>query len=134
MPGLIDLLINAESKSERTAVQKILVSIARGIEDPQKRSEQILAKYANASAESKGNLLRAMGKLGGRKAFTKVVQETRSINETIKDAAIRALADWPDVSAAEELLSLAEKSEELKYNVVTLGGYIRVVGESSLDS
>jgi len=57
-----------------------------------------------------------------------VVAETKSNDSAVADAAIRALADWPDASAAGDLLTLARTAEKDGHRILALRGYVRLVG------
>jgi archaellum biogenesis ATPase FlaH len=48
-------------------------------------------------------------------------------DKDVKDAALRALASWPDVAAAADLLDVARSAAEEKIQAMALQGYIRVV-------
>jgi HEAT repeat protein len=47
-------------------------------------------------------------------------------DEKIRDAAIRALAEWPDAAAANDLLALAKSAATETHQVIALRGYLRV--------
>jgi hypothetical protein len=49
----------------------------------------------------------------------------------VRDAGVRALADWPDATAAGELLAIARGDGELAHRVLALRAYVRVLGLSS---
>ncbi len=46
----------------------------------------------------------------------------------MKDAAVRALADWPDASVAADLLEVAKGTDNLAHHVLALRGCLRVLG------
>jgi hypothetical protein len=50
----------------------------------------------------------------------------RDNDEKVRDAAVRALAEWPDASAAEDLLAVAKGAAGETHQVIALRGYIRV--------
>ena len=126
-PELIALLLGAEQEEERSAAQKSLVSLCSRITDPEKRADNILEAYMNAGPQGRASLLRVLGRIGGSKALATVAGETQSKDPDIRDAAIRALADWPTIDAYDRLLAIAKSKEQLNLRVLALRGCVRVV-------
>jgi type 1 glutamine amidotransferase len=57
----------------------------------------------------------------------------RSLTDTdanVRDVAMRTLADWPDVSAGDELLRLSLEAEKPVYRSLALRGYLRLALEA----
>ncbi len=49
------------------------------------------------------------------------------VDQSVRDAGYRALANWPDATVADELLDIAKTSEVASYRVWSLRAYARVV-------
>jgi len=47
----------------------------------------------------------------------------------VRDAALRALAGWPDPAPADEVLELAKATPDLVHHVLCLRGYVRMAGQ-----
>ena len=92
----------------------------------------VISAIDGAGEKPKAMLLRALGKLGGKDAINKVLAETKSSVESVKDAALRALADWPDEYAISPLLDIAAKAEDSKYHIITLRGCLRIISTTPL--
>ncbi|MEW6358376.1 MAG: HEAT repeat domain-containing protein [Planctomycetota bacterium] len=124
LPTLVDLLMQEkDSRAQKEAEKAVVAACKRvGSVDP------VLAGLAQLDAPVRCSLLRVLGKTGGEKALEKVLTAGKDENAEIKDAAIRALCDWPDASAATALLDLAKNSQEEKYRVLALRAYVRVAG------
>ncbi|NOZ22022.1 MAG: DUF1080 domain-containing protein [Planctomycetes bacterium] len=129
LPRLIDLMITTKSSSERKAARDAIASVAKRIPDPEKRAEALLAALPKANTEQRGVLLAAMARVGGTKALATVLADTKSQDEKLQDAAIRALADWKDIAAAPEILKIAQTSDKLAHQVLALRGYTRLARE-----
>lgn len=132
LPRLVDLLLNAGNSAERSAAQKSVAAAAKRIPDPEKRADTILAAVEKATGDQRGNLLRVLAQVGGRKALQTVLAEAKSADEALKDAAVRALSEWEDVAAAPELLNVARTSENTAHQVLALRGYVRLAGTPKL--
>jgi HEAT repeat protein len=130
---LIALLLRSEAEAERSAAQRSLASVCSRIPDPEKRADKLLEAYATANAEGRGLLLRTMGRVGGGRALATVAGETQSQSADLRDAAVRALADWPTIDAFDNLLTVAKSKEQLNLRVLALRGCVRVVESSQLD-
>jgi HEAT repeat protein len=69
--------------------------------------------------------------LGGGEALNSISQSAASANPEVKDAAIRALANWPDFAAAKSLLAIAAAPNTTQvHNVLALQGVVRLVKSS----
>ena len=130
LPRLVDLLLAAESDAAVAAAVDTAVSIAGQIEDKEQRDDLLVAALGKAPAAKQGRLFKAMAGLGGAQALEAVVAGANSADAAVKDAAIRALADWPDADATAPLLELARNVADETHHVLCLRGYTRLVGVS----
>jgi HEAT repeat protein len=134
MGRVVDLLLKAPAEAERSAAQKSVVALAKQIDDPEKRADAILARFDGSAPDKKAVLLAALAGVGGKRALEVVVRETASTDGPIREAAVRALADWPDATAIPELLTLARASKDETHQVLALRGGIRLIGSSDMSS
>ncbi|MFI5378529.1 MAG: HEAT repeat domain-containing protein [Tepidisphaerales bacterium] len=125
------ILLGAEDNGIRQEAANALASIAGREADPDKRSDAILKALAGSSGVAKVALLGIMSRVGGQKSLDAVRDAVKVGDEKIKDAAIRALADWQDISAAEDLLAIAKTSASETHQVLALRGCIRIVREAN---
>ncbi len=124
---LIGLLHGAGEGSEQVVAQKSLVSISARGPDPEKRADVLLESYESSGVKERLLLLPPVGRIGGRRALALVSRETRNDNAEIREAAVRALADWPALDAYDTLLAVARSKEKLNLRVLALRGCVRVV-------
>ena len=132
MPQLVSILVKAENEKERSALQSALASVARRVEDDAKALGAIESGMKGAAPEARCALLAVLPSIGGKAALESVLTESKGAEGAVKDAAVRALSDWPDVSAGAAMLDVARNSKELKDQVLAMRGYVRVVGASDL--
>ncbi len=134
LPRLLDLMFAAPSESETSALQKAIVLVAAQISEPEKRADAVLIKQKNGNAEQQAKLLQTLARFGGASAFETARAETKNTHADIRDAAIRALADWPEPIALPELLKLAREEKELSYHVLAMRGAMRLLNNAVLSS
>jgi len=100
-----------------------IVALAAKTADPAKRADPVLAALASEKKpDRKTALVRILGKIGGDKALDAVVKSDN------KDAAVRALAGWPDANAAAPLLEIVKSTGDKTHRILALRGYIRLLG------
>jgi hypothetical protein len=85
------------------------------------------AALPTARSEAKASLLRVVARFGGAAALRAVRAALTDRDPAVRGAAVRALADWPDVSAAEPLLELVKTADDLTTRVLALRGYVNVI-------
>jgi HEAT repeat protein len=126
-PQLVGILRRTESEQEQAVAQKSLVSLCSRTADPARRVAALAQAYAGAGPSERRILLRTMGRVGGDSALALVGKESHSGNAEVREAAIRALADWPTIHACDSLLSIARGKEKLSLRVIAIRGAVRIV-------
>jgi len=128
LPEMIGaVLLKTESSSDRSAAQKSIGSVTKRIADPAQRADAVLASLEKTSGEKRGWLIQTLPRIGGKKALDTVLREMQSDDAKIKDASVRALADWEEIEAAPKLLEIAKTTDQLPHHVLALRGYVRLV-------
>lgn len=124
---LLGLLDSTEKESERVAVRKAFVTVARRLEKPTDASSLLLNKFDDATLESQLQLLPVLSTLSSSDTLELVVKNART-SETpeLQDAAVRALASWESVEAVEPLIAIAGKGNENKHQVLAYRGILRL--------
>ncbi len=132
LSDIIDLLIKATGSTERTELERTVVAVARKIPDEQKQSDLVLEKLDSVEeTAAKGSLLAVLGRLGNDSALPVLLDALKSTDDKIKDAAIRALSEWPNGTPAPNLLEVAKTSENQTHKILALRGYVRLIGLES---
>jgi len=125
--ALVPRLLAAGEPGERAAAERAVWRCSLRIEDPERRAAPLLAAIERAGPADRAGLLPVLGRLGGRRALDVVHQARTSPDAAVRDAAVQALANWPDATVADELLDLAQNAESDSQKIRALRGYIRVV-------
>jgi len=76
--------------------------------------------------------LRVLGRLAGPEAYELIIERTNDQEVLIRDAAIRALADWPDLRAVHALVNIAGITEEITHRVLSIRGSVRLLRQALL--
>ncbi|NOY82815.1 MAG: HEAT repeat domain-containing protein [Kiritimatiellaeota bacterium] len=130
---LIELVLAARGPTERDATVRALTAAVRrkgpAPESVQKRIRAAIEGKADPLARAA--LLRVLGRLGGRIGFATVQKALAAGRPEVRDAAVRALADWPDPTPVPSLLYLAKSSDEEVTRVLCLRGLVRLLGQPS---
>jgi HEAT repeat protein len=132
LPALVQLAVKAGAPADLAAAEAALGMAAQRMPDREACAEGAASAMAQAGVANKVALLRVLVQIGGTKALAAVQSTAKDGNETVRDAAMRALADWQDLAAAPELLNQAKTSDNRKYKILALRGYIRLIGQRSL--
>lgn len=127
---LVALAATPQDAADRAAIEQTLGNVFRRIRDAKKCADVVLPSLAGAPADAKPTLLRLLGVAGTPEAFHAVRAALAEDDAAMRDAAVRTLAEWPNGSAAEELLQLARTAPVQTHKVLALRGYVRLAGMS----
>jgi len=129
LPALVDLLIGLSGDAGRDDAERTVIEVARKVENEAARAEAPLAALAKAKgAEAKGSLLRVLRGISGARALAAVKAAVKDSDSGVQDAAIRALADWPDATAVTPLMDVFRSTSSTVHRVVALRGCVRLLG------
>ncbi len=128
IPRLIALLFFSRDAEDINDLQDALVTAVLRNPDEATRASGLLEILENAPPEKKRLLLRILPRLGGDNVFQAIVREARDPNPQVQGAAVYALAQWPDQSAADELLEIITTTANARDLLTAVEGYVRIVG------
>ena len=132
LPALVELLLSAESPSDRDEAQKTVAAVAHKIEDKNRQADAVLGALPSVKeVQGRCSLLAVLGKVGVNTALPALTAALKDKNAEVQIAAIRALAQWPSGEPVADLLSVAESSDNQVHRVLALRGFIRLLGLSS---
>ena len=130
-PALVDRLLALLAKADDATRNELANAIAltcRRIPDDEGQANPVLKALPGAQGQTKAALVGILSRLAGARALEAVKGAIKDADPAVQDAAIRALADWPDFSAADDLLALARSAGNDRHKVLALRGYVRLVG------
>lgn len=127
---LTDFLNNLDNNKERAGALSALRSICGRL--GKECADPILAGLKKASESDRIDLIGLLPIVGGDAALQAVQAATSNQDPDIQDAGIRALAQWPDQGAREDLQNLANQARQLNHRVLAFRGYIRLVKQADM--
>ena len=125
-PKLVGLLVAGKGASE--AAEKAVLAVGGRLAALPDRMGPVLAALKSASAEAKPALLRVLGSFGGAEALQAVRTHVSSPDANVRDAAVRALANWADEAAGDDLLGIVKSSDNRTHQVLAMRGFLRLAG------
>ena len=123
-PALIAYFKSARAADEAAVAERSLGAVCA--RHPQPCTPLILQAMADSQGEQRIGLLRMLSLMGGTEGGA-VRQELSTSDLTLKDAALRTLAAWPDSEALADLLGIAKSEAALTHRVVAFQGYVRLL-------
>jgi len=123
---LTAVLVKTEDAGSRSEAAESLVSIANRTDDLEGRSAPILQTFESSSGPARLALLGVIGRIGGQKSLGTVRSAMQDPDPKVQDTAIRALAEWPDATAATDLLGIVKTATNATHQVLAFRGYVRV--------
>jgi HEAT repeat protein len=132
LPALITLLTAVQTDKMRRHAENAVATVAGRIEDEHKRADAVLSALDSADQVSVHcSLLRVLGRIANDRARNALVDAAGADNTEIRDAAVRALAAWPDTRVADRLLVILQETNNDTHRTLALRGYVRMVGKMS---
>ena len=129
VPGLTSLLLAAKDESLREAMEDTVAAAAASSARGASRSSYLTGLLeSDKDAGRKAVLLRVLGKVGEDSSLPVMRRALAESDPAVRDAAARALADWPTVSARDDVFSIALQASDLTQKVLALRAFVRMVG------
>ncbi|HEY4196376.1 MAG TPA: DUF1080 domain-containing protein, partial [Mucilaginibacter sp.] len=128
---LYTLLISLNQSPEVMEVQAALIAVAGHAKDKAAQSTMALQQMDKAPADKKFLYLDILAGIGDKKSLTAVSKAYEAGDAATKQAAIAALTQWADVSAAPELYLISKETTDPALKNQSLRGYIAMISKSS---
>lgn len=129
VPALVKLLTTTQDGGVRGEAENAVVAAAATAETSGNPAEPVLAAVSGAgSPEVRASLLRVLGRIAHASALPVLYQSAKDSDASVKDAAVRALADWPTGEPATVLFGIAgDASASQVHRVLALRGYVVMI-------
>lgn len=129
LPVLLNHLASLKAEAARAEAESACVKVLERTADPAQRSAAVAAALAKASGvEDRCSLLSLLPACGDVRALELVKTARASQEPAVREAALRALAEWPDASAIDPLLEVAQTTAQNTERVLALRGSVRLLG------
>ena len=131
LPALVGLLVAPKDGQASPEAERAVVLVSRKISQEAAQADAVLAALETASATPvRCSLLKTLGGIGNGKAFQAVTAALKDTAPAVQDAAVRALASWPDARVLDALLGVFRTAKSMTHRVLALRGCVRLVGLS----
>ena len=126
IPAMVTLVLKAEKGPERDEAEKAVRLVCQQAPEAEHRADPVIEIFRSSPAADRAELLPLVGRLGGPAARALVQQALDSKDPKLHEAGVRAICNWPDPSAADQLLDLAQKAADPAHRLAALRAFIRV--------
>ena len=130
LPDMIGLAVAPKTGADLPAIESAIGSVFSRIPSAADRATPVMAALGGASPDGKTVLIRMMSKAATPDTLNTVRTALKNANGTLREAALRALADWPDTGPIRDLRNLAENESNKTWKVLALRGYIRLAAST----
>jgi hypothetical protein len=122
-------MLKAQSDTERREAERAVAAVANTFAKD-RRALPILEEIASTDddVDAACSLLRVLGKTGGDGGLEMLRGALTEEYPPIVDAAIRGLAEWPDDGPMDDLLRIAQTSDNQTHRVLAIRAYLRMIG------
>jgi HEAT repeat protein len=129
LPVLVDMLVKVQGGEARREAEKAVVQVAKTIEDPAARGAAALAALPAAKeAVARGSLYNVLSQVGDPNGLAPVMKAAQSAgSDEEKDFAIRAMANWPDSAAIDNIIALCADGTNDTQRTLLLRGALKLL-------
>lgn len=128
LPELLKHLLSIRSEAEANELGITIALVSSKITIPEKRGDAVTAVLEEVEdPKIRARLIRILGKIGDNSKLALLRLSLHNENKDIKDAAVRALTDWPDLSPKYDLLHIAKNTGDSTHKILALRAYIRMI-------
>jgi len=124
IPAVVNALL--KTKAVRAAESALSAICARQA-DKALCSPKLLPGLARAQGQAKLALLRVLHLVGDARALTALRAAATESDRVVRDAALRALCDWPTAEALPDLARIAKSTARRNFKILALRGQIRLI-------
>ncbi|MCX7825335.1 MAG: HEAT repeat domain-containing protein [Verrucomicrobiae bacterium] len=126
VPSLISLLVEAKTDADRAGAEKALLGVGRRTMDSEAMVGPLLGSLPGPNVEARCALLRVLARIPSAKSLEALRAAAKDGDASVKDTAIRGLADWRDAAVMSDLLDVARAAQNKTHRVLALRGFVRL--------
>jgi HEAT repeat protein len=128
MNSMMKILVEIKEARDLSYAEEAVKKVFYRAENRSKCFKAIAGHYEAAKKATKGVILELGAATGDLQALKLERNALTSANKELYGRALRALAKWPNETAAEDLLRQTKNASEQVDRIVALRGYIRIAG------
>jgi HEAT repeat protein len=131
-PLLVEVLSNLNLAELRTDAEAAVIQVLHRMPEPSARSTIVRTQLSQTTHPAgRASLVRLLPACADGEAMKTLLVESEHPDLQVRDAAVRALADWPDLTAWGGLLAWYRQDPNESHRVLALRGLVRLVGEEN---
>jgi len=130
LPALFNLMDQNIDSFQQTEIQQAIIVSVRDMKNVQQQSAAILDQMSKVPKNRQQDFFIILASLGGEENLVPVLQAFEHGDSKLKQAALSALTNWSDASAASELLKISLNYQN-SYDTTALAGYIYSIRKSA---
>jgi HEAT repeat protein len=135
LPELLKHFLSIRSEAEANELGITIASVSSKITILERRGDAVTAVLEETEdPKSRARLIRILGKIGDNSKLALLRLSLNDENKDIKDAAVRALADWPGLSPKYDLLQITRNTGDSTHKILALRAYIRMIERDKYQS
>ncbi|MFW6170758.1 MAG: HEAT repeat domain-containing protein [Planctomycetota bacterium] len=127
IPRLVNLLLKTEPGQHQDEVEKTILLVTEKLPPDADQSKPVRRALESVPRSKAPKYLPLLGRLGGGAALDIIQSGLESSDSEVRGAAVRGLCNWPNAEVADQLLEIAETSQEKPFHRWALRAYVRVV-------
>jgi tetratricopeptide (TPR) repeat protein len=132
IPSLIRVLDQTELPSVRKQLALAILAASRKIQDENGKDRSILAQlFAVKTLEAQSELFLVLGKLGSSNSLPVLREALNSPDDGLRQAAIHALAVWPNAEPVGEILKVVRNDPSRLRRILALRACIQLMNRPS---
>jgi HEAT repeat protein len=132
LPALLDRLGRLKTAEARSAFESTVAQALARTQDPARRSAAVCGALDKATdLEVRSSLLGLLPSCGNAPALETLKAARADQEPRIREAALRAMAEWPDASATDPLLEMARTTTQDTERVLALRGAVRLLSTTA---
>ena len=128
---LFMMLVASSSATETSDIQAAIISVLGQEKDKSGQSAKVLAEMDKAPIEKKPLYFNILASIGDKKSLAAISSAYSKGDGATKQAAVTALSQWADVSAAPELYLISKEATDPALKNQALRGYVAAISKSS---
>ena len=130
LPDVLERLVGLRAADVRSDAESAAARAMQKIADTAQRTDLVLARMAKCSdIEGRCSLLRLLPSAADAKALAALKAAGADKEPAIREAAVRALAAWPDATAWDVLLAVCRQPESDTHRALAFRGLVRMAGD-----
>jgi HEAT repeat protein len=122
---MVEAFLKTEKGKDREAAEVAVAAVCSQIAKPDERADPVLELIASRKGVT-GDLLPLLGRIGGKRALNLIRVYLDDESSELRSTALAGIFNWPDATANDLLLKLAEKEKGAADRLAALQALIRV--------